>query len=428
MEIHKIKSFDMTMYKEVLPNGLEIYVLPNEKASNIHVTFSTRFGSFHREFIPKGEDKMIKSPAGIAHFLEHKMFEQETGEDPFTFYEKRGIEANANTTFYKTTYLFSGKNNFEECLSYLIDYVQSPYFTDENVEKEKGIITQEIKMVADSPYAKGVDEAIKNCFHDFPLCDTVLGEETDINQICKEDLYRCYHTFYQPSNMFLVITGNVNPQKAIELIKKNQEKKTFPLPTKIIQKEYHDEKTVYQTEETIYKNIEIPKLVTAYKIDVSHKNGFSNQEIDWCIELFLELMFGITSSFSEEVKKKQILMEEIEYTTLRVNDKMIILFIADTFQLEKLMTSIDKTLHHIQLDEQEFLSKKRKRIADSIYMSDDIYGLNNYVMADIIKYQEFSYDFLEKLKNISFAQFQSIIQQLSFDNKTIVKICPKKTK
>lgn len=425
MEKINISQLGMTLYKEILPNGLSIYVLPNEKAGNIHTTFSTRFGSFNREFIPYQKENMTKVPAGIAHFLEHKMFEQENGVDPFTFYEERGTDANANTTFYKTTYLFTGPNHFKENMTYLLDYVQAPYFTDENVENEKGIIEQEIKMVADSPYADAVDLAIKNCFSNHPLCDTVLGKIKDIHSITKEDLYDCYNTFYQPSNMFVVITGKVNPEEAIEIIRKNQDEKQYS-QEQIIQKEYSITSGVLKKEEILEKNITIPKLVMAYKIDLDHLKEIDDQTIDWAIEQFLEIKFGITSTFSEKVKQFDILLEELEYVTLRVKSQMIVLFIGDTSKIEELIHQIDQELQNKKINELDFNSKKKKRIADLVYMSDNIYGFNNYIMADIIKYQDFDPKLIEKLQKFDFSDFQKYIDQLSFEHKTIVKVIPKK--
>ena len=139
-----IKNLDLNLFYEKLDNGLEVYVIPKENCNNVYATFSTKYGSNIIEFVPIGEKKMIKVPLGIAHFLEHKLFEQKDGIDPFTFYSERGADANANTNQKKTTYLFSGSNFILENLNYLLDYVQEPYFTDKNVEKEKGIITQEI--------------------------------------------------------------------------------------------------------------------------------------------------------------------------------------------------------------------------------------------------------------------------------------------
>ena len=135
-------KMDLDMYYEKLDNGLEVYIVPKDNVNSVYATFSTKFGSINSCFIPYDRTKLTEFPLGIAHFLEHKMFEQKNGIDPFTFYSERGSDANANTSNYKTTYLFSGTGFLNENLNYLLDYVQSPYFTDENVDKEKGIIEQ----------------------------------------------------------------------------------------------------------------------------------------------------------------------------------------------------------------------------------------------------------------------------------------------
>ena len=136
----ELVKMDLDMYYKKLDNGLDIYIVPKENVNSIYVTFTTKYGSIDSEFIPYDRSCMTKFPLGIAHFLEHKVFEQKDDIDPFTFYSERGCDANANTSNYKTTYLFSGTNFLDENLNYLLDYVQDPYFTDENVEKEKGII------------------------------------------------------------------------------------------------------------------------------------------------------------------------------------------------------------------------------------------------------------------------------------------------
>ena len=132
------KNLDLTLIYEKLDNGLEIFVLPKKNVNNIYVTFNTKYGSNISEFKPFDKDKMVKVPLGIAHFLEHKLFEQEDGTDIFSFYSERGADCNANTNYTKTSYLFSCPNFFKENINMLLDYVQSPYFTDENVNKEKG--------------------------------------------------------------------------------------------------------------------------------------------------------------------------------------------------------------------------------------------------------------------------------------------------
>ena len=221
-----IKELKLDLYTEKLDNGLEIYIIP-KKCNNIYTTFSTKYGSNQDEFVPINSKKMKKYPLGIAHFLEHKMFEQEDGTDPFEYYSERGADANANTSNYKTTYLFSGPEFFDENINYLIDYVQSPYFTDENVEKEKGIIIQEIKMYQDDPYSVLFEKSVYNSFIKHPIKIPVIGTIESVKKITKKDLYECYNTFYNPGNMFIVVTGNIDPKQTIELIKENQSKKEF---------------------------------------------------------------------------------------------------------------------------------------------------------------------------------------------------------
>ena len=157
MKKSSLEKLDLELYEETLDNGLRVFIVPKENVNGIYATFSTKFGSIETEFVPNNKKKMIKVPLGVAHFLEHKMFEQKDNVDPFTIYSERVCDSNANTSNNKTTYLFSGANSFAENINYLLNYVQEPYFTDENVEKEKGIIEQEIRMYDDDPFFKMYD-------------------------------------------------------------------------------------------------------------------------------------------------------------------------------------------------------------------------------------------------------------------------------
>ena len=164
----ELSKLDMTLYYDKLKNGLEVYLLPYDNKNNYFMSYATRYGSETTTFIPAGEEEEISVPLGIAHFLEHKMFEQEDGVDPFTYFSESGTGANAMTFFDYTQYICYGTKKFEDNLEYLIKYVNSPYYTDQNVEKEKGIIAEELKMYADIPDYQLDNYLRQNIYHNHP--------------------------------------------------------------------------------------------------------------------------------------------------------------------------------------------------------------------------------------------------------------------
>ena len=302
MENKKLENLDLTVYHDKCTNGLDIYVIPNNKVNNVYATLTSKYGSRINEFVPIGENKMIKVPEGVAHFLEHKMFEQKNGIDPFTFYSNNGASANANTSYYKTTYLFDGPNNVKENIEFLLDYVQEPYFTDENVEKEKGIIIQEYEMYQDNPYSRGYECLLKNAFINDAIKYPIVGTKQSINSITKEDLYKCYNTFYHPSNMFLVVTGNIEPKEIIDLVNLNQNNKTFENEKKIDIKKIKEPNNINKDYEEIKMNITIPKVFIGYKINLSKIKSVSKAKIINYICIYFEMLFGLTSKCLEDLR------------------------------------------------------------------------------------------------------------------------------
>ncbi|WP_308618277.1 EF-P 5-aminopentanol modification-associated protein YfmH [uncultured Enterococcus sp.] len=226
------KKINETLYSEVLPNGLTVYLLPKPGFHKTYGLFTTDYGSIDNRFIPRGQKEFITVPDGIAHFLEHKMFEKETG-DVFQDFGKQGASANAFTSFTKTSYLFSATDNIDLNLTTLLDFVQAPYFTAESVNKEKGIIGQEIQMYQDDPNWRQFFGIINNLYPEHPLHIDIAGTVESIDEITAEDLYTCYNTFYHPSNMKLFVVGNIDPAEMMTLIKENQAAKDFPVPQPI---------------------------------------------------------------------------------------------------------------------------------------------------------------------------------------------------
>lgn len=416
----ELVKMDLDMYYKKLDNGLDIYIVPKDNVNSIYVTLTTKYGSIDSEFVPYDRTGMTKFPLGIAHFLEHKVFEQKDGVDPFNFYSERGCDANANTSNFKTTYLFSGTNFFDENLNYLLDYVQDPYFTDENVEKEKGIIEQEIRMYDDSPYYKLYDRILHNAFKIHPIRYPVAGNISSIKKITKEDLYTCYHTFYNPSNMFLVVTGNVDYKDVINIVSANQEKKKFKKYKEIKRKVYDEPDTVSLKEASTTMDIEIPKVGIGYKI--RNNSNVDINKFRTYIGMFFDIKFGTVSEFNEKIREEKITTLDLDITIVNTDKHVLVILSTDTNKKDELLSSIDEELKDIKIDENDFNRKKKVKKSSVIYKSDSIYAINNKIMANIIKYGKVITDEHKFIDELNYQELNEIISNIDLSNKTIYTI------
>lgn len=423
MNKKQLVNLDIDIYEEKLSNGLEVYILPFNNKNGIYVTFTTKFGSRINEFVPINEDEMIKVPDGIAHFLEHKVFEQEDGIDPFSLYSERGADCNANTSCNKTTYLFSCTDFFKKNLKLLLKYVTSPYFTDQNVLKEKGIIEQEIKMYDNDPYSKLYETILYNSFVVNPVRIPVGGTVSSVNSITKEDLYECYNTFYNPSNMFLVITGNVDVKNTMSIIKDFYKDKKYDNIKNIVVKEYNEPDTVYKEREVLNLNVNIPKVSINFKTKVSDKLSLYKQLV--YLNIYLDIKFGTTSLFMEKLKKEGILNFDLSVDFINTKNHILAIIIGETKKQDKLINYINDEINNKDIDEKEFERKKKTIISSLVYMSDNIYSINHKVLNNIVEYNEIIYDNYNIIKEMNIKEFRTYIDSIDFKNNSIVIVNPK---
>ncbi|MGO4887717.1 EF-P 5-aminopentanol modification-associated protein YfmH [Anaerobacillus sp. MEB173] len=294
MEQIQFEQLNETLFYEKLDNGLDVYVLPKKGFNKTYATFTTKYGSVDNHFIPLKGKEAIKVPDGIAHFLEHKMFEDEHG-DVFQDFSKQGASANAFTSFTRTAYLFSSTSNVEQNLETLVDFVQKPYFTDESVEKEKGIIGQEIKMYDDNPDWRVYFGCIENMYEYHPVKIDIAGTIQSISKITKDTLYQCYETFYHPSNMLLFVVGPVDPMKIMDQVKANQQKKTFEPPQKIERFFEAEPEEVAKNENVIHMPVQTPKCLVGFKEKKPTRKGQELLKHELSLNIILDLMFGQSS-------------------------------------------------------------------------------------------------------------------------------------
>lgn len=216
-----------TLFRHRLESGLSVVVLPKPGFQKTYATFATHYGSIDSHFRLPDTGEEVEVPDGIAHFLEHKMFEKEDGGDVFDDFARFGASANAYTDYTTTTYLFSTTAHVPQNLTTLLDFVQRPYFTDANVEKEKGIIEQEIRMYLDMPGDRLHSNLMRALYQAHPARIDIAGTVASIRTITPETLYQCYRTFYHPSNMVVLVVGDVEPERVIDQVVDNQARKHF---------------------------------------------------------------------------------------------------------------------------------------------------------------------------------------------------------
>ncbi|MGX2945752.1 EF-P 5-aminopentanol modification-associated protein YfmH [Enterococcus alishanensis] len=289
------QTINETLYKEILPNGLTVYLLPKADYHKTYALFSTNYGSIDNEFVPRGETEFVKVPDGIAHFLEHKMFEKEDG-DVFQKFGEQGASANAFTSFTRTSYLFSTSDQLELNLKTLLDFVQTPYFTEESVKKEQGIIGQEIQMYQDDANWQQFFGILKNMYPKHPLHIDIAGTIDSIAEITAEDLYTCYNTFYHPSNMTLFVVGNLEPEKLMDFIRDNQASKTFSEPTEILRRYPAEDSQDIQKLREEKMNISIPKALVGIKgVKELPQDDRERLVFKLSVDLLFQLLLGNTS-------------------------------------------------------------------------------------------------------------------------------------
>lgn len=353
-----------TLYYEKLDNGLQVYVLPKKGFNKTFATFTTKYGSIDNHFIPINEEKAIKVPDGIAHFLEHKLFEDEEG-DVFQLFSKQGASANAFTSFTRTAYLFSSTMNVKENLETLLNFVQKPYFTDESVEKEKGIIEQEIKMYDDNPDWRNYFGLIESMYHHHPVKIDIAGTVDSIYQITKEQLYTCYETFYHPSNMVFFVVGNVDPENTLNLIRENQNNKSFEKGKEIKRFFAEEPGEVFETEKVIPMNVKTSKCLIGFKDKRDVKEKYDQLKYELSIQILLDMMFGQSSENYQKLYEEGLIDDTFSFDYSGENNFGFSVIGGDTDRPNELAARLEEMVEefiHKPIDEKVMEGVKKKKI------------------------------------------------------------------
>ncbi|UQZ53364.1 peptidase M16 [Bacillus subtilis] len=415
-----------TLYHEKMSNGLDVYVLPKKGFNKTYAVFTTKYGSIDNRFVPLGKNEMVHVPDGIAHFLEHKLFEKADG-DVFQDFSKQGASANAFTSFTRTAYLFSSTSNVERNLETLIDFVQDPYFTEKTVEKEKGIIGQEINMYDDNPDWRLYFGVIENMYKEHPVRIDIAGTVESISHITKDLLYECYETFYHPSNMLLFIVGPVDPEAIISQVRENQGKKLYTDQPEIKREEVKEQEAVFRKEKEIKMNVQGPKCLVGLKSKNPFKLGKELLKHELSMNLLLEALFGKSSAQYESLYEKGYIDETFSFDFTAEYGFGFAAIGGDTPEPDQLAEDISSML----LRAGELITAEKIELARKKKIGTFLKALNSpeYIANQFTRYAFLDmslFDVVTVLEQITLEDVQNVIQEeIAADRLTVCKVVPK---
>ncbi|WP_018659391.1 EF-P 5-aminopentanol modification-associated protein YfmH [Allofustis seminis] len=370
MKIYQMPTLEETTYEYTLENGLTVYLHPKPDYQRTFAIFNTTFGSVDIDFVPLGEKKWVHAPLGVAHFLEHKLFEKEFG-DVFELFSEQGASANAFTSYEQTAYLFSTVDHVDANLNLLLDFVQTPYFTEQTVEKEKGIIAQEILMYDDMPEWRIQRLLLENLYPKHPVRHDIAGTVESIQAITPDILYENYRTFYHPENMQLFVIGPIDVEKTLQLIKANQSAKEFA-PLSPIQRRIDmasvDEICPFRHEKAALSR---PKVMFGIRGPIMHYVGEEKVKRDLAIRIGLSLLFSMTSSTYLTLYDEGLIDDSFNFTYETARTFNHIMLECDTKYPEEFLKRVKNILltrnDNSDLSEQHLELVKRKKIGDILH-------------------------------------------------------------
>lgn len=380
------------MYTYKLDNGLDVIIIPVKNSSRKYASFSTHFGSINFKFKTKEDSEPIIVPDGVAHFLEHKLFEQEDGENALDKLTKMGANPNAYTSFNHTSYLFDCTDNFNEVLKALLYFVQNPYLTPENVEKEKGIIGQEIQMYDDDPEWQLFFGYINCLYGNHAITKDIAGTIESISEITPEVLYKCYNNFYKPSNMVVCVVGNVDVEETLTLIKENIKENN---DTSKIERFYGEESTnIFKKESIKDMDVNLPLVMFGFKDSFDRlESGFENDnaeilKYDVALQIALELIAGKSSDLYENLYNKGLVTREFGLSFSYEEDYAYTSFDVETSNYNEVVTNVINKIEDLKtngIDSEEFERVKKMLYGNFVKGFNDVSKIATMVVSDYFK-------------------------------------------
>lgn len=417
--------FNAELTRTKLDNGMVVNLLPRHMFHKTYAILTVDYGSVDDTFQDEN-GKIRKVPAGIAHFLEHKMFEKKD-HDAFDLFSRYGADANAFTSYTRTSYLFSTTRHLRECMNVLLNFVQDPYFSQKSVDKEKGIIAEEIKMYDDDPYWRLYQVTMGNLYPKSQLSLDIAGSTESIQQIKPEDLYLCYNNFYSSANMDLFVTGNFDAEQMLMTIKENQDYKQVnnaPVPGRIFEPTRYP--VIKSAEDKM--NVSEPKVMIGIRGDKPLPQSREGLKRRIAINLLLELLLSETSDNFQQLYDSGLIDDSFDYEIQIERGFYFLLISGNTKDPEKFVSEIKKIL--LQAQDQVINQKNELELATRELLGRTIKSLNSLeAIANRYEGKLFDnatiFDIPDLLKDIKIEDLIIAARELiNFDNATVTQILP----
>ncbi|WP_422444204.1 EF-P 5-aminopentanol modification-associated protein YfmH [Thermoanaerobacterium sp. DL9XJH110] len=409
-------------------NGLWTYVLPKKNFSKVFALYSTHYGSIDSEFIVPATGEHLKVPEGIAHFLEHKMFEMEYG-NVFDKFAELGTSSNAFTNYTSTTYLFSATSNFKQNLKLLLEFVDTPYFTKENVEKEKGIITQELRMYEDDPEWQVLLNLLRCLYHNHPVRIDIGGTVDSIQKIDVETLYKCYNTFYHPSNMLLFVTGCAEPEDVFNLVDEHEKEKNLA-PQAEIKRFYPEEPdTINMPSAGVNLDVAEPLFLMGFKdVDVGY-DGYDLLKKEITTAILLEILLGKSSQLYEHLYEEGLIDDRFSFSFEGQKDYGFCTIGGETRDPERLHHEI---LDSISSSKENGLAPEDLARVKKKFLGDFIQGFNSleFIATSFVTYYHKKINLFDYIKALQEITLNDVTRRLhdffDFSRHAVSVVMPKK--
>ncbi len=418
MKIIENDKIHEKLYIEKLENGLTVMVIPRKNVRKKYIICGPNFGSIDNKFIIPGKEQATELPDGVAHFLEHKMFEQKSGVNSLDTLTALGVNANAYTTNDHTAYLYEATDNFYDALDEYMDYIQNPYYTDENVEKEKGIIGQEINMYQDYPEWQVYLNAIKCMYKNLPIRVDIAGSIDSISKITKEMLYDCYNNFYTPSNMVMVICGDFEPEKIIEEIRKRITiKENKELPKRIYPEEPEE---INQKEMVVKMQLSNPLFAIGFKDKV--EGNMVKKHI--AIDILLNTLFGESSKLYRELSEKNLLLGTLDLEYDYSKEYAYVLITGQSREPEKVIKRINQEIENAiknGINQEDFSRNKKKIYGNHILEYNSVEETSRMFLVDYFKGVN-SFDYLEEFDQVTQEYAEKVLKEVLTSEKEVTSV------